>query len=54
MVIRAQDLTPANTEIGRVTSFDKDEADNAKIFYRIEGSLRHACGLNFKLLIHLV
>ncbi|XP_020621470.1 cadherin EGF LAG seven-pass G-type receptor 2-like [Orbicella faveolata] len=37
-VIRVQDLTPANVEIGRVTSFDRDEADNAKIFYRIEGS----------------
>ena len=38
MVIRVQDLTPADIEIGRVTSFDRDEGDNAKIFYRIEGS----------------
>lgn len=38
IVILVQDLTPADTEIGKVESIDRDEADNAKIFYRIEGS----------------
>lgn len=38
IVIRVQDFTPANTEISRVKSFDKDgDAVNAKIFYRIQG-----------------
>ena len=54
IVILVQDLTPADTEIGKVESFDRDEADNAKIFYRIEGSCWYFCGLNFKLLNYLV
>ncbi|RMX53126.1 hypothetical protein pdam_00015549 [Pocillopora damicornis] len=37
-VFRVQDLTPANTEIGRVAAFDKDESVNSVIFYHIEGN----------------
>ncbi|XP_073231929.1 cadherin EGF LAG seven-pass G-type receptor 1-like [Porites lutea] len=35
---RVEDLTPANTEIGRVKSVDKDEDLNAKTFYRFQGN----------------
>ncbi|XP_022809062.1 protocadherin Fat 4-like isoform X2 [Stylophora pistillata] len=37
-VFRVQDLTPANTEIGRVTAFDRDSSVNSKISYHIEGN----------------